>query len=269
MPWVQSTGSTNVRPTCCARTNSCPQSKHIGIGLASRGFLRGAALPCTTSSQGRASSRRPRTAGLGTQPLVLLKQEQETVGEKRTSPQTSSKPQKHPPSDPEPDVQEEGFSGKVIAAGAVVGGLVAVGGLAYEYQDQIRASLNYFTTVVDDWGPAGYAAYMAVYTALEVLALPAIPLTMTAGVLFGALPGTAMVSLSATAAATISFLIARYFARDKVRRSPSTQYLLPEVLPSLKHGEKDCRPAGSRQGDGGGREERDSFQAAYNHGSDS
>jgi len=39
---------------------------------------------------------------------------------------------------------------------------------------------------------------------------------MTAGVLFGALPGLAVVSASGTLAATISFLIARYAARDKV-----------------------------------------------------
>ncbi len=45
---------------------------------------------------------------------------------------------------------------------------------------------------------------------LEVLALPAVPLTMTAGLLFGVPAGTAVVSVSSTAAATISFLIARY-----------------------------------------------------------
>ena len=55
-----------------------------------------------------------------------------------------------------------------------------------------------------------YPAYGALYTLLEVLALPAVPLTMTAGLLFGVGPGAAVVSVSATAAATISFLIARY-----------------------------------------------------------
>jgi uncharacterized membrane protein YdjX (TVP38/TMEM64 family) len=39
---------------------------------------------------------------------------------------------------------------------------------------------------------------------------------MTAGVIFGPLPGTVIVSFSATLAATIAFLIARYAARDKV-----------------------------------------------------
>jgi uncharacterized membrane protein YdjX (TVP38/TMEM64 family) len=61
-----------------------------------------------------------------------------------------------------------------------------------------------------------FVAYGVVYTLLEVLALPAIPLTMTAGIIFGVVPGTAIVSVSATAAAAISFVIARYLARDKV-----------------------------------------------------
>jgi len=55
-----------------------------------------------------------------------------------------------------------------------------------------------------------YPAYGALYTALEILALPAVPLTMTAGLLFGVGPGAAVVSVSSTLAATIAFLIARY-----------------------------------------------------------
>lgn len=62
-----------------------------------------------------------------------------------------------------------------------------------------------------------YLAYGAVYTALEVLAVPAIPLTMTAGAIFGVGAGTAVVSASATLAATTAFIIARYLARDKVQ----------------------------------------------------
>jgi len=45
----------------------------------------------------------------------------------------------------------------------------------------------------------------------------AIPLTMTAGLVFGSISGTVIVSLSGTLAATVAFLIARYLARDKVR----------------------------------------------------
>ena len=82
---------------------------------------------------------------------------------------------------------------------------------------QIRHFVDYFITVVDKWGPLGYLAYGAVYLLLEIVAVPAIPLTMTAGVIFGVVPGTIVVSVAATGAATIAFLIARYAARDRVR----------------------------------------------------
>lgn len=69
---------------------------------------------------------------------------------------------------------------------------------------------------MDDWGSWGYVAYTFVYTALELVIIPAVPLTMASGVLFGVIPGTIVVSLASTAAAAIAFLISRYAARDKV-----------------------------------------------------
>lgn len=69
---------------------------------------------------------------------------------------------------------------------------------------------------VDDWGSWGYVAYTVVYTALELVIIPAIPLTMASGALFGVVPGVIVVSLASTAAAALGFLITRYAARDKV-----------------------------------------------------
>lgn len=85
-------------------------------------------------------------------------------------------------------------------------------------KDQIAAFLDLFIHLVDKWGPLGYIAYMIVYAGLELLAVPAIPLTMTAGAIFGVGPGTMVVSASATAAATGAFLIARYVARDRIAK---------------------------------------------------
>ena len=76
-----------------------------------------------------------------------------------------------------------------------------------------------------------YPAYGALYTVLEVLALPAVPLTMTAGLLFGVGPGAAVVSVSATIAATISFLIARY-AGDSSLLSSESMVKAPESIPA-------------------------------------
>lgn len=107
------------------------------------------------------------------------------------------------------------------ASGASLGmlvGLAAVAGGAYLAREQINEFVAFFIDMVEAHGPMGYLAYAAVYTGMEVLAVPAIPLTMTAGAIFGVVPGTALVSVSATAAATMSFLIARYAARDKVQQ---------------------------------------------------
>lgn len=100
---------------------------------------------------------------------------------------------------------------------AAVLGLAALATVGVAARGPLTEFVQYFTAVVDDLGPAGYVAYGLVYAGLEVLAVPAIPLTMTAGVVFGVVPGTAVVSAAATAAATASFLIARYAARERVQ----------------------------------------------------
>ena len=112
-----------------------------------------------------------------------------------------------------------GLSGQNLGIIAFVGGLALVLGLGYLFKGKIRHFLDYFIERVDEWGPWGYVAYGVLYLLLEIVALPAIPLTMTAGVLFGIVPGTILVSGVATAAATIAFLIARYAARDKASYS--------------------------------------------------
>lgn len=61
--------------------------------------------------------------------------------------------------------------------------------------------------------------------------MPAIPLTMTAGAIFGVIPGTMVVSVAGTMACTISFLIARYVARDKVRLAACFSFLFLERRP--------------------------------------
>jgi uncharacterized membrane protein YdjX (TVP38/TMEM64 family) len=43
-------------------------------------------------------------------------------------------------------------------------------------------------------------------------------LTVAAGAVFGLLWGTVLVSVSSTAAAAVTFLIARYLARDRIAR---------------------------------------------------
>jgi len=105
---------------------------------------------------------------------------------------------------------------KLIATLSVAAGLALLIAGGHLLKDQIKAFLDLFIQLVDDWGPLGYLAYIGVYASLELFAVPAIPLTMTAGVIFGVGAGTAVVSVAATLAATGAFLIARYIARDRI-----------------------------------------------------
>jgi uncharacterized membrane protein YdjX (TVP38/TMEM64 family) len=69
---------------------------------------------------------------------------------------------------------------------------------------------------VESMGPTGILYFGVVYTILEVLAVPAFPLTASAGYLFGLTTGTAVVLTSASIAAAISFIIGRTLLRTYV-----------------------------------------------------
>ncbi|KAI5056499.1 hypothetical protein GOP47_0028317 [Adiantum capillus-veneris] len=117
---------------------------------------------------------------------------------------------------------DELISGDAAMKGSIAAGLLLVGiiggfgAASYIYKDQINDFLLKFSDFIEGYGAAGYAIFVAGYAGLEVLAIPAIPLTMSAGLLFGTLVGTILVSIAGTIAATAAFLIARYLARDRI-----------------------------------------------------
>jgi len=82
--------------------------------------------------------------------------------------------------------------------------------------DNPTSSLEAVVESVKSMGPLGYFYFAAVYTTAEILAIPAIPLTASAGYLFGLKEGTLLVLFSASIAASISFLIGRTFLRSYV-----------------------------------------------------
>lgn len=118
------------------------------------------------------------------------------------------------------EVQAVGIPIWVTAVGAV-----ALAGFSYMQLSDIDALamvqtfdfasfLDDSVAFVEQAGPLGYAYFWLVYVVAEVLALPAVALTASAGYLFGVVPGTAIVLLAAATAASVSFLIGRTIGRD-------------------------------------------------------
>jgi uncharacterized membrane protein YdjX (TVP38/TMEM64 family) len=75
-----------------------------------------------------------------------------------------------------------------------------------------------FIQWVQAFGTGGVALYALFYVAGVVLFFPGIILTAGAGLLYGVLLGTLIVSPASVLGATLAFLIARYVARDWVSR---------------------------------------------------
>jgi uncharacterized membrane protein YdjX (TVP38/TMEM64 family) len=73
-----------------------------------------------------------------------------------------------------------------------------------------------------DWvrklGPWGPVIFVGVYIVATVLLIPGSVLTLGAGAVFGLVPGTLLVSVASTLAATSAFLLGRYCARAAVAR---------------------------------------------------
>ncbi len=79
--------------------------------------------------------------------------------------------------------------------------------------DQAVAALQHGVTAAGPWGPWVFGA---VYVLACVLLIPASLLTLAAGAVFGLGLGLVTVSLASITAATLSFFIARFVARNKV-----------------------------------------------------
>jgi len=126
------------------------------------------------------------------------------------------------------------ISPELLGAGAIVGLVAIVASMStanvfdlssVQIVDGIQdifqnpsAALEQVVQKVESMGPVGALYFGIAYTIAEVLAIPAIPLTASAGYLFGPVEGTAVVLLSASIAAAISFVIGRTLLRDYVEK---------------------------------------------------
>jgi len=75
---------------------------------------------------------------------------------------------------------------------------------------------------LQDWikaqGTPGYVTFALIHVGAMMAAIPRSALAITAGVLFGAVAGIILVTISSAIGVCLTFLIARYFARDAVSR---------------------------------------------------
>ncbi len=112
-----------------------------------------------------------------------------------------------------PDRANPRIGGWSRAVGVVLAVVVLVA-LARHYQAQVW--LSRAIGWVDSLGAAGPAVFVALYVVAAALLVPGSALTLGAGLVWGLVKGTLIVSVASTLAAAVSFLIGRYFARDWV-----------------------------------------------------
>jgi uncharacterized membrane protein YdjX (TVP38/TMEM64 family) len=124
--------------------------------------------------------------------------------------------------------------------GILVLGLLAAGLLAWALglHDLVRPHrLARLRTEIEAYGGWAPALYVAGYVIGELLFVPALPLTLLGGLVFGPVWGTVYTWIAGTLAATLAFLVARHLARGTVERWKATSPRLARIDSAVeRHG---------------------------------
>ena len=112
---------------------------------------------------------------------------------------------------------DSSISTKPLPLAKVLLGIVAVIALA-GLGHQFGLFLERFAVWVDNLGSLGPFAFIAGYAAATLAFVPGSVLTLAGGAIFGLLNGSIYALTGATLGATLSFLLARYAAREAVER---------------------------------------------------
>ena len=82
----------------------------------------------------------------------------------------------------------------------------------------VELSTERLTTYIEGLGVLGPIVFILIFTVTPTLLLPALPLTIAAGILFGPFWGVVYVSIGSTSGATLAFLVARLLGRKWVKK---------------------------------------------------
>jgi uncharacterized membrane protein YdjX (TVP38/TMEM64 family) len=123
----------------------------------------------------------------------------------------------------------------LLALGLLAAALVA---WALGLDDWVRPErLAQLRTAIEAYGAWAPALYVGGYVIAELLFVPALPLTLLGGVVFGPVRGTVYTWIAGTLAAAIAFLVARHLARDTVERWRARSPRLDRIDAAVKrHG---------------------------------
>lgn len=102
---------------------------------------------------------------------------------------------------------------KVLGFGLVVA--VVIGAFAlFDVQQMLKSALRW----IEGLGPWAPVLFVMIYIVAAALLIPGSALTLGAGAAFGVVRGSVVVSIASTLAATVAFLLGRYYARDAIAR---------------------------------------------------
>lgn len=87
-----------------------------------------------------------------------------------------------------------------------------------EVLSYIQDTIQHVPEQVAEMGPMGIVYFFAIYVVAECLALPAAPLTLSSGYLFGLPIGSLTSILAGTTAAVIGFTLSRTFLRPQISK---------------------------------------------------
>lgn len=96
---------------------------------------------------------------------------------------------------------------------------LVIAGLVLAKAFGLERSLRALQPWIASLGPWGPVAFVALFVAASLVAIPGSVLFVAGGLIFGALWGIVWVSLASVLAAALCFLIGRYFARDALEAS--------------------------------------------------